>query len=184
MRCPVRARVASVRHYTLVAPIRLRGVAAGNGERERSAGLLSWDAEGSSSSAWLSLTSILGPRSPVSVPPLQPHSFPAGRPPSSSLLHDSGHIHPVFSYIPSPPLTPFPELCDRALPATGYRGPRRRAYTHSEPCSHERAGCGWTGRGRVGRREACMALSTSPSCVVLSIFEWAVRRILGGREGD
>ncbi|KAJ7803129.1 hypothetical protein B0H14DRAFT_1648313 [Mycena olivaceomarginata] len=41
---------------------------------------------------------------------------------------------------------------------------------HSEPCFRERAGCGWTGWGRVGRREACMALSTSPSCVVLSIF--------------
>ncbi|KAJ7347984.1 hypothetical protein DFH08DRAFT_808753 [Mycena albidolilacea] len=42
--CP--CRVASVRHYMLVAPIRLRGVAAGNGERERDADLLSWDAEG------------------------------------------------------------------------------------------------------------------------------------------
>ncbi|KAJ7808427.1 hypothetical protein B0H14DRAFT_1515958 [Mycena olivaceomarginata] len=78
---------------------------------------------------------------------------------------------------------PIPKLCDRALPATGYRGPRRRAYAHSEPCSRERAGCGWTGWGRVGRREECMALSTSPSCVVLSIFERAVGRILGRRRG-
>ncbi|KAJ7347993.1 hypothetical protein DFH08DRAFT_1001374 [Mycena albidolilacea] len=80
-------------------------------------------------SAWLSLTSILGPRSPVSVPPLQPRSFLAGRPPSSllpsspSLLHDSGHFHPVFSYIPSPPLIPFPEFCDRAVRRRGTEDP-------------------------------------------------------------
>jgi hypothetical protein len=189
VRCPVRARVASVWHYTLVAPIRLRGVAAGDGERERNADLLSWDAEDSSSSAWLSLTlfvpaaanllidtdaCVQDPRSSLSLSRLCPSCVPfrvttiktkrysptsslpfTPSPHRPSLPRGSGQFHSV-------PSTLFPKLCDRALPATGYRGPGRRAYAHSEPCSRERAGCGWTGWGHIGRREEAW-LSGTPA---------------------
>jgi hypothetical protein len=183
---------------TLVVPIRLRGVAAGDGERERNADLLSWDAEDSSSSAWLSLTlfvpaaanllidtdaCVQDPRSSLSLSRLCPSCVPfrvttiktkrysptsslpfTPSPHRPSLPRGSGQFHSV-------PSTLFPKLCDRALPATGYRGPGRRAYAHSEPCSRERAGCRWTGRGRVGRREGCMALRYAGLAFFLNMID-------------
>jgi hypothetical protein len=53
----------------------------------------------------------------------------------------------------------------------GCPGPRRRAYAHSEPCSRGHAGCEWTGWGRVGRREECMALRYAGLAFFLNMID-------------
>ncbi|KAJ7347998.1 hypothetical protein DFH08DRAFT_155998 [Mycena albidolilacea] len=119
--CPVRARVASVRHYTLVVPIRLRGVAAGDEERERNANLLSWDAEGSySTSSVLALT--LSSLSHLSSVP-----FRAGRPHQDCLSTSSRPFPPYPRLWTSPPrvlvhtisaFDPIPQIMQLCAPKT------------------------------------------------------------------
>jgi hypothetical protein len=42
---------------------------------------------------------------------------------------------------------------------------------HPEPCPRERAGCGWTGWGRVGRREERMALRYAGLAFFLNMID-------------
>ncbi|KAJ7803120.1 hypothetical protein B0H14DRAFT_3884207 [Mycena olivaceomarginata] len=112
----VHARVASVRHYTLAVPIRLRGGGGGRW-RARAKCRLSWNAEGSYFSALLSLTSILGPRSHslVSVPP-QLRSFPGWATTSRLLIHFISSHRPIApSPLPAPPCPAVPGAFTRVL---------------------------------------------------------------------